>query len=151
MRAAVLVAALALALFAGCGEDDAEAPRAPAEPTGEDLVVYSRSGGIAFSEDRLTIDRDGHAVLTTEFGQGEQRREFKLGVAELDQLESRLAAAAGVESPGPTAGCSDCYVYEVKADGVAVSLDDASFGAVDIPPEVTGLVTLLGNLVERNR
>lgn len=155
MRLTLLAAisALALALVGGCGNDDPAAPAPPqsdAAPAG-DLVVYSRIGGIAYSEDRLEVDRDGHAVLTSELGQGEQRREFELSGADLTDLEAQLAAAMGIDAPGPTPGCSDCYVYSVKAEGVSLNLDDASFGDVGIAPEVTGLIQFLGALVERRR
>ena len=115
----------------------------------ETLVSYSRSGGIAGSAEQLIVDRDGRAVLSTEGGAEAGEEEFELSDAELARLEGSLDAAAGIEVPPPPPGCVDCFSYSVEAEGISFSLDDTSFGSLQIPAQATGLIQLLGELARR--
>jgi hypothetical protein len=63
LRAALLLCALAL--LAGCGDDEASRPPAAlAEP-----ITFEVIGGDAFRDDELTVDPDGSARVETRAGE----------------------------------------------------------------------------------
>jgi hypothetical protein len=140
---AIMLAALAVALAAGCGDDEPAAPTAPTAATQADgpLVVYERSGGIAFTAERMVVEQDGSATVKVE-GPGRIGAEFELSDAELKELHGLLDGAT-LESPEPS-GCADCYAYVIESGG-----ETASFDQTNYPPGTEPLVTFLSEIVER--
>jgi hypothetical protein len=138
---AIVMALFAAALAAGCGDDRATAPTAPTTTqAAEPLVVYERTGGLAFTAQRLVVEEDGSATVTVE-GPGEIGAEFQLSEAELDELRALLDAAS-FETSEPSA-CADCYVYAVQSGGESTTFDQTS-----VPSSTAPLVEFLSKIVE---
>jgi hypothetical protein len=140
---AVLVVAVTLLICpatVGCGDDDDRR-----SPSGDqELLSYTRSGGIAGVSERLVIAADGSATLRIGFGDPDERR-FELDSAQLERLRDLLAAAdfAGV-GPDRGIGCADCFQYEIAYAGKTTA-----FAEIDDIPESVGVVVLeLGRIVE---
>ena len=130
----------AAALIAGCGDEDSSG-RTTTSQSGGPLVVYERSGGIAFTAQRMVVQEDGSATVKVQ-GPGEIGAEFEVPDAELEELRGLLAEAT-FESPEPS-GCADCYAYVLEHDGESASFDQANMSAGMEP-----LVSLLSEIVER--
>jgi hypothetical protein len=136
----LVLAVSALALVAGCGNDDS--PQASPTTTADGpLVTYSREGGVASMPIELTIEPDGKATLVSEYDG--QRESFDLSETELAALESELEAANLDEYEAPTepSTCADCFVYRVEYGGTTITYDD-----IATPPDE--IVALVGHLDE---
>lgn len=133
------------ALLAACGDDGTDSASGSAQ-----LVDYSRTGGFAYTEERLVVERDGSAVLFYNEGPETLETEFDIEADELAGLEERIEAAQGIDAPEPSPACADCFVYSVEAEGVAFELDDVAF-TTDLPPEVLALILELGEIVRLAR
>jgi hypothetical protein len=132
-----LLAVGAIAPAAGCDEDDTIADPEPGGP----LVVYERSGGIAFTAQRMVIAEGGSATVEVQ-GPGKIGAEFQLSDSELEELRGLLADAT-FESP-EASGCADCYAYLIEHRG-----QRASFDQTNAPPGTEPLVAFLSEIVER--
>jgi hypothetical protein len=144
MKTLGFMVALAFAIPAfGCGDEGGGEPTAP-EPSGERLIAYSKSGGIAGVYEHLVVAEDGSATLEIGF-RDEARQRFGLEPDELDRLRELLAAAdfAGVGSD-PRISCADCFQYEIEYAGATTAF--AQIG--DIPESVGEVVAELGRIVE---
>ena len=136
-----------MAGLAACGDEDRNAPpqNSPAGP----LVTYEREGGVAGRPQRLVVKRDGRAQLTVTAGPDAGEEEFRVDGGELAEIERAVQAARGVEAPPLAAGCADCFVYTIQADGVDVQLDSVSYGDRRTPKPLAALVGRLDRLTVR--
>jgi hypothetical protein len=112
------------------------------DPASGPLVVYERSGGIAYTAQRMVIERDRSATVEVE-GPGKIGAEFELTDAQDEELRTLLSNAT-LESPSESSGCNDCYAYRIEHGGDSASFDQTSF-----PPGTEPLVAFLSKLVER--
>jgi hypothetical protein len=141
-----VVMAMALLALAGCGGDEAEAPGGGGGDGGARLegpLTYTRGGGIAGRADKLVVQPDGAATLTTRQG-GE--RQFRLADAELAGLAGELARANLDELPERSVSdpaVPDALGHRVVYGGVTVTTDDPA-----MPEQLRGLVGRLGGLVD---
>jgi hypothetical protein len=136
---ALLLAGLALALLAGCGDDGGgEKAAALAGP-----VTYERGGGVAGRRDRLVVQPDGSAKLTVRTA----TKSIRLSDAELADLRQELDTADLPSLPPDSTSrrpLPDTFGYRVIYDGTTVTTDDPA-----MPEKLRGLVSGLGELVER--
>ena len=146
MRTAVLIAGLMTLALAGCGGDE-ESPADPGGSGGAQLsgpLTFTRGGGIAGRTDKLVVQPDGSASLTTRSG-GE--RAVKLEAAELQRLADDVGSAdlAGLPEDS-TAGRTqpDAFGYRIVYDGATVTTESGS-----IPDRMGPLVATLSEIVER--
>jgi hypothetical protein len=141
--AASVLAAVALGLIGGCGEDEGEAPDSPSPPSDGPLVEYSRTGGIAGIDERLRIEADGAATYAV--GAPEpRRRSFALSETELEELNGLLDEVALDALEPMDSGCADCFVYTVAHAGETAALDDVTL--LDAPGSVQQLIGFLNAL-----
>jgi len=143
MRIGVVI--VVLALLAGCGGDEAEAPGG-GEDGGTRLegpLTYTRGGGIAGRADKLVVQPDGAATLTTR--QGGERR-FRLTDAELAGVAGELRRANLDELPERSVSdppVPDAFGHRVAYGGVTVTADDPA-----MPEQLSALVARLGGVVQ---
>ena len=145
MRIGSVVMAMALLVLAGCGGDEAEAPGGGEDGAAklEGALTYTRGGGIAGRADKLVVEPDGSATLTTR--QGGERR-FRLTGDELAGLASELRRANLAELPERSVSdppVPDAFGHRIAYGGVTVTTDDPA-----MPEELSGLVARLGGLVQ---
>ena len=105
-------------------------------------MTYERSGGVAYTAQRMVVEEDGSATVDVE-GPGTIGSEFELSGTELDKLRALLKAATLESQPEPS-GCADCYVYTIDYGG-----ESATFDQVSYPPGTEPLVAFLSEIVER--
>ncbi len=139
---ALAVAAIAVS---GCGSGDTTTTTDPdlAGP----LVVYQRSGGIAGVDEKLDVERDGSASVSTG-GVEPAHSSFRLSDAELKELSAELDAAdfGAVTTSGPSS-CADCFVESVATGGRTTTI----VAEVEPPPDsVTTALAHLRELVQRS-
>jgi hypothetical protein len=143
MRIGVVI--VFLALLAGCGGDEAEAPGGGDDGAArlEGSLTYTRGGGIAGRADKLVVQPDGAATLTTRQG-GEQR--FRLAEDELAGLASELRRANLGGLPEQSVSdppVPDAFGHRIVYGGATVTTDDPA-----MPDQLSALVGRLGGLVE---
>jgi hypothetical protein len=145
---AVAVVAVTAAL-AGCGAaatgSSGTAPATVAStPSRRPWLEYSRTGGIAGFDDRVTVTVDGAVTASTK---GAGVRRYQLSPTENARLH-RLAGAAGAAGPAARAstgpGRSDALVVRLSIDGRTVAVPDGQ-----APDGVTALLAELGRLAVR--
>lgn len=142
----LLLAGLLALLLVGCGDDGGANGGGgggdPAELKGP--VSYERGGGIAGRRDRLIVQPDGSASLTTR----EETRAIKLSAAELnalaDKLEQTDLASLPAKSTSPRP-IPDAFGYRVTYEGKTVDTDQEA-----MPEELSPLVSELTGLVDRH-
>ena len=143
----VWLSILCLALVAGCGGGDEKTSSGPAASSGaeglEAPITFKLTGGDAFREDRMTVQPDGSAQVTTRQGE----KPAQLTDEELSQVSSHLEEAnlpkipeeSTTEPPIPDA-LSYSFVYE----GREVVTDSGS-----LPEELKPLIGTFAQLVDR--
>jgi len=137
----IVLTSLVAALVAGCGDDGGGG--GDAKPTLAGPLTYERGGGIQGRRDRLIVQPDHSAKLTT-FG---KTREFELKAKEFDSLAAEVEKAdlASVPerstSPRPI---PDTFGHRIQYDASEITTDDPA-----IPDELRPLVGRLGGLVQR--
>ena len=140
----LLLAGLVVLLLAGCGDDGGGTGGGGEPPALKSPVTYERGGGIAGRRDRLIVQPDGSASLTTKKG----TRAIKLSSAEVeglaDKLESTDLKALPTRSTSPTP-IADAFAYRVVYEGKTVDTDQEA-----MPDELSPLVAELGGLVDRH-
>jgi hypothetical protein len=148
MRPTLVILALLAVLAAGCGSDDDGATGGGGSQGGNTTLsgplTYQRGGGIAGRIDKLEIQADGKATLTTRGG----KASFQLTDDELEKITDELAAARlpEVESDLTTTPPSpDAFGYRVVYEGKTVTTDSAA-----MPNEVSGVMSALGKLVDEH-
>ena len=138
-----LFVAVSLGLVA-CGDGGDSSTGAPSS---RPLVTFTVTGGIAGISERLVIDQDGSATLTTGYRPADQSTaRFKLSSSELTALTDKLDAA-GLDSlpkPKPT-GCADCFEYTIAYGGTTYSADDVS-----LPEHLKQVVEALNHVIKAN-
>jgi hypothetical protein len=141
MKTILLLGAIVAAL-AGCGED--KVSQAP--PQTGPLVTFARGGGIASQPKELVVDRRGNGKLTVQTGMKVTHSDLTLSARKLDELEAAIEGARGVELPKTDVVCADCFIYDIKADGVAYRLDSISYSDAGTPAALKDLVGILDGL-----
>jgi hypothetical protein len=146
MRIGPVVMAMALLVLAGCGGDEAEAPGGGGDGGAARLegpLTYTRGGGIAGRADKLVVEPDGSATLTTR--QGGERR-FRLTGEELAGLAEELRRANLPELPERSVSdppVPDAFGHRIAYGGVTVTADDPA-----MPEALSPLVARIGGLVQ---
>jgi len=133
---AAIAVFLVLLTTAGCGAEDG-----PRELSGP--LTYSRGGGIAGRMDRLVVQPDGAARLTTRQG-GE--RAIELTPRQLADLERDLRDADFGDAPTESRNdppIPDTFGHRVVYEGRTVSAEDEA-----MPERLRGLIYGLGGLVD---
>ena len=141
MRAALAILLGSAVIGAGCGDEADQTETTP--PDDGPLVTYDRSGGLAYSAQRLVVEGDGAASLVVEGYERVKPTELELSQAELDELRAALEEATLESDPGPVT-CSDCYSYSIEYGG-----EQASFDQTAIPPATEPAIGLLEQIVAR--
>jgi hypothetical protein len=135
----LLPASLVVLLLVGCGDNGGAADE---RPTLTGPVTYERGGGIAGRRDRLIVEPDGSASLTTNTGTSA----ITLSSSELEGLADALEAtdlnALPTKSTSPTP-IADAFAYRVVYGGKTVDTDQEA-----MPEDLRGLVSELGGLVD---
>ena len=136
----LLFAGLLALLLVACGDDggggDAAMLKGP--------LSYERGGGIAGRRDRLVVQPDGSASLTTR----EKTRAIKLSDGELNALAAKLEqtdlASLPTKSTSPRP-IPDAFGYRVTYEGKTVDTDQEA-----VPEKLSPLLSELGTLVDRH-
>jgi len=131
-----------LATLGGC--DRAHTAAAALPPAPSFAIAYERSGGFAPSTSKLVVTPGRHAVAETGGSRaGERRVSFRIGEGRVLAIERglRRAGFASIESPGAS-GCADCFEYELRYRGHAVSIDESQ-----MPPRLGEVVGELESVV----
>jgi hypothetical protein len=162
-RTPIAVAALLALALAGCADDskdpsaDAGTPTssatAPAstppsastsagsgQSVGDTLLIFTRTGGLAGTNDRLVVRPDGAWTLTTKSG----TKEGKLTPTELTALKSTLDQVGFSKLPkvNGNGNVADGYKYTVSYGGDEVSAEDGAVPAA-LQPVINTLNSLL--------
>lgn len=106
----------------GCEDDSDDAP------SGGGALTYSRTGGIAGIDEKLTISEDGSATLTSGgYGADPRTSTFRVPADELDAITSAIEAV-GIDEldVGISEGCADCFVYELEYGGETATADSVT-------------------------
>lgn len=137
MRLTLTVGALALVLLTACGDEPAAARRP--------VIEFSASSGFASPAQKLTLARDGKAVLTT--GRSSSRT-LHIPRAAVHQLELLLERAHFGEMKsyyGPRS-TTDTPTYSIAFGGHRVRTES---GTPPAPPKLWAIVGQFGELIEQ--
>jgi hypothetical protein len=142
----LLLAGLLALLLVGCGDDGGANGETGGGATAElkGPVTYERGGGIAGRRDRLIIQPDGSASLTTNNG----THALKLSAAELKSLADKLEQTDLTALPTRSTSSppvADAFAYRVVYEGKTVDTDQEA-----MPEELSPLVSELAGLVDRH-
>jgi hypothetical protein len=135
LRLAALLCALAL--LAGCGDDDA-ASGGSAKLT--EPITFELTGGDGFRDDTITVGPDGSATIVTRAG--EQRAE--LTPEELARVAAQADELAGAESAVTRPPQPDMVSYRFTTGGREVETDDPA-----MPDELAPLIGTFVALIDR--
>ncbi|MEV4512211.1 hypothetical protein AB0K00_24970 [Dactylosporangium sp. NPDC049525] len=167
-RTPIAVTALLALALAGCADGTTDstagasgAPsssataQAPASPgasastsggasqnVGDTLLVFTRTGGLAGTNDRLVVRPDGAWTLTTKSG----TKEGKLTAAELAALKSTLEQVGFSKLPkvNSNGNVADGYKYSVSYGGDEVVAEDGA-----VPAALQPVITTLNGLLSK--
>ncbi|MET7420712.1 hypothetical protein [Dactylosporangium sp. NPDC005555] len=160
-RTPIAVAALLTLALTGCadgaGDTTADAGSAPAvtsapasapssasagasQNAGDTLLVFTRQGGLAGTNDRLVVRPDGAWTLTTKAG----TKEGKLTPAEVTTLKSTLDGVGFAKLPKESGSTNvmDGYTYSITYGGHEVVAKDGAVPAA-LQPVIATLNGLL--------
>jgi hypothetical protein len=138
----LLLAGLLALLLAACGDTGGGGATGAAELKGP--VTYERGGGIAGRAERLIVQPDGSASLTTRTGTKTVKLSDKELAALADKLEQADLASIPTRSTSPRA-IPDAFLYRVEYDGKRIDTDSEA-----MPDELRGVTAELGGLVDRH-
>ncbi|GAB3874801.1 hypothetical protein GCM10027610_144150 [Dactylosporangium cerinum] len=135
----------------GTPSSSATAPTAPSSPVastsaapnvGDTLLVFTRTGGLAGTNDRLVVRPDGGWTLTTKSGS----KEGKLTAAELAALKSTLDQVGFSKLPkvNDNSNVADGYTYSVSYGGDQVVAKDGA-----VPAALQPVINTLNSLLSR--
>lgn len=104
-------------------------------------VDYQRSGGFAGFDDHLTVDAQGHAVLTRRRG----KFEFDLSRDEMTQLQAALRDAdlASIPPKSDKRPVPDQFSYVLSYLGHTVRTSDSA-----LPQRLAPAISLLNNIID---
>jgi hypothetical protein len=167
-RTPIAVTALLALALAGCADDPADTtagasgtpsssvtapiPTIPSPSTstsggagqnaGDTLLVFTRTGGLAGTNDRLVVRPDGAWTLTSKSG----TKEGKLTAAELAALKSTLDQVGFSKLPkvNTNGNVADGYKYSVSYGGDEVVAEDGA-----VPTALQPVITTLNGLLSR--
>ena len=132
----------ALALIACAANPVPTATPAPIAPS---PIEYTRVGGIAGFNDRLTIDAKGHAVVSRRTG----KSEFDLDEATLKKIYAAFQTAGFAsiaEDSMPKGVVADAFNYTLTYQGRTVKTADSA-----VPKAMQPLLEILNPLVNSAR
>ena len=112
----MLLAALALALAAGCGDDEGGSGGSGGDAKLSGPLTYERGGGIAGRRDRLVVRPDGSATLTVR----DKPKSVTLTDKELDTVATDLESAdlgSLPEDSTTTPPVPDAFGYRINYGG----------------------------------
>ncbi|HJV09217.1 MAG TPA: hypothetical protein VJ653_06030 [Acidimicrobiales bacterium] len=134
-----------LAVLAACGggdgttaEEDAPGPPAPSTP----LVVLLRYGGIAGSNDRVTVDALGVATVLSDRSPNASTRTLSSGDLATLRTALQRAEIATLQRNYLDPRARDAYQYDVTYQGVTVTTDEGV-----IPDKLRPVVEQLTKLI----
>ena len=109
---------------------------------GDTLLVFTRKGGLAGTNDRLVVRPDGAWTLTTKGG----TKDGKLTAAELTALKSTLDQVGFSKLPkvNSNANVADGYTYSVSYGGDEIVAEDGA-----VPTALQLVITTLNGLLSR--
>ena len=109
---------------------------------GDTLLVFTRTGGLAGTNDRLVVRPDGSWTLTTKSG----TKEGKLTAAELTALKSTLDQVGFLKLPkvNDNSNVADGYTYSISYGGDEVVAKDGA-----VPAALQPVITILNGLLSR--
>ena len=114
----------------------------PSAPSAPSAIEYTRTGGIAGFNDRLTIDVKGHAVLSRR----NQKVEFNVSDANLEQLYAAFQTArfgSIPENSMPKPVVPDGLIYALTYQGHTVKTSDGQ-----VPPMLEPVLAALNRIVD---
>ena len=135
--APIALAALVAALLAACACSAAAAPSHPGR-----LVDFSRTGGLAGLQLRVTVLRDGRATIVG--GRRDTRSHRRLRPRTMTHLRRVLAAARFDRVPPFHAGCVDCFVFAVRYRGVRAAWNAGRGVPRSVQAAVAALMRIAG-------
>ncbi len=108
------------------------------------LVALHRSGGLAGTDDRLTIDGEGHVALVQ--SRPPVQRSSELAGDESDALRRQLAAvdAKAIRTTKANPQAADSFVYDLDIKGGHLTFDDTT-----VPPTLRPLLDQLTAILGR--
>jgi hypothetical protein len=109
---------------------------------GDTLLVFTRTGGLAGTNDRLVVRPDGAWTLTSKSG----TKEGKLTAAELAALKSTLDQVGLSKLPkvNDSSNVADGYTYSVSYGGNEVVAKDGA-----VPAALQPVINTLNSLLSR--
>ena len=109
---------------------------------GDTLLTFTRTGGLAGTNDRLVVRPDGAWTLTTKSGS----KEGKLTATELAALKSTLAQVGFSKLPkvNDNGNVADGYKYTISYGGDEVVAEDGA-----VPTALQPVITTLNGLLSR--
>lgn len=138
--AGVTLILLSISLITGC----LESPYGPPDGSGNVLVEYHRTGGIAGFDDHLLIHENGTAMVSRRGTTGT----FTLATEELVALNTLFEQARFHDLrssyPAPTPG-ADYFSYEITYRSHTVTTEDTG-----VPPVLTPIIGRLNELLQRS-
>ncbi|WP_327005221.1 hypothetical protein OHA72_61225 [Dactylosporangium sp. NBC_01737] len=120
----------------------ASASSAASQNVGDTLLVFTRTGGLAGTNDRLVVRPDGSWTLTTKSGS----KEGKLTAAELTALKSTLEQVGFSKLPkvNSNGNVADGYKYSISYGGDEVVAEDGA-----VPTALQPVITTLNGLLSK--
>jgi len=134
--------ALIALVLAACMPTATPAPPTPTAPMQPSPIDYQRSGGFIGVQDHLTIDLNGHAVLTRRTGSSE----FDLSRDDLRAIQTAFQTAGFVslpEKPASQGYAADGFVYVITYQGHRVQTGDPL-----VPQSLEPVVAMLNRLID---
>ncbi len=132
--------ALFLIALAACAPSATPVPpTVSVQPT---PIDYQRTGGFIGARDHLTIDMNGHAVLTRRTG----NFEFDLSHDELGAIQAALQTAGWVSLPEnsmPLGVPADGFSYTITYQGHTVKTADTA-----VPKQLEPAITSLNRMID---
>ena len=112
------------------------------EPTGQDLLVFTRQGGIAGTNDKLVLKSDGSYTVSTKAA----TRTGKLTDQELATVKATLASVDFNKMPSVNTGgnVADGYKYSVTYAGREITAEDGA-----VPPALQPVLGALSALISK--
>jgi len=137
-----LLLALLLVLLAACGGGGSTVEDETAPGTTTPLVVMLRYGGLAGSNDRVTVDAVGVATIVSDRSPNPSTRTLSAGDLAALRIALQRAEITTLERNYLDTRARDAYQYDVTHQGVTVTADEAV-----IPAKLRPVVDQLTKLI----
>jgi hypothetical protein len=115
---------------------------AATQNAGDALLVFTRTGGLAGTNDRLVVRPDGAWTLTSKSGS----KEGKLTATELAALKTTMEQVGFSKLPkvNDNSNMADGYTYTINYGGTEVMAEDGA-----VPTALQPVITTLNGLLSR--